>query len=152
MENVDNMEVSVEHYIYLSSLRELGIDVGTEFIANGWSNFFRRNVYDYPEMIKQLWKTISIYGEEIKGTVLGGKVFCKLETGFWGRCAKETDSKSVLHWKIDSSKMTDQARIMHQVLNKLIFQKLDSKDYVSALHELLLVNLLSQRKITTKNG
>lgn len=43
--------------------------------------------------------------------------------------------------------MTSQARITHQVLNILILHKLGSKDSISALHEFLQVNLLSQRKI-----
>lgn len=49
--------------------------------------------------------------------------------------------------KIISSKMTDKARVLHQVPNKMIIRKVGSKDFVSGLHEFLLTHLLTYRKV-----
>lgn len=43
--------------------------------------------------------------------------------------------------------MTDKARIIHQILNKIVLHKLGSKDSVFANYEFLLINILSGRKV-----
>lgn len=74
MENANNMDVNVEHYVILSWLGQLGIDIVSNFLTAGWNNFFRGNVMVYPELIRLFWKTINFFEEEIRGTIPGKEI------------------------------------------------------------------------------
>lgn len=74
MENANNMEVNVEHYVILSWLGQLGIDIVSNFLTAGWNNFFRGNVMVYPELIRLFWKTINFFEQEIRGTIPGKEI------------------------------------------------------------------------------
>lgn len=43
--------------------------------------------------------------------------------------------------------MTNKARVLHQILNKMIIHKFGSRDFVSGLHDFILVHLLSFMRI-----
>lgn len=74
MENADNMEVNVEHCIVLPLLRQLGIDLASNFVVASWNNFFKGSVHVYPELVRQLWRTNSIIENAVKGIVLGREI------------------------------------------------------------------------------
>lgn len=81
IENIDNMEISVEDCLDLFVLAELGIDISGEVFTAGWENFFGTQVEVYLELVKQFWKTMKIEDSRLKGTV-PGKVIGVIEVSY----------------------------------------------------------------------
>lgn len=110
---------------------------------------------------------ITVIKNEIRGTVLGREIIISEVTlSTTTRCESEGVHYAP-NWKLDyegdvsrsllvnqshqgkftASKMTNKSRIIHQILNTIFLHKLGSKDSVSATHEFLLINILTERKV-----
>lgn len=172
--NPDIAEIGMEHHFDLNVLKESGVDVSWYIKAAGWEGYFSELTPVYPDLDREFWKTPVITASEVKGTMLNTKVVVSEatiattincpQTGLTQEDKWEEDlggqeftfdilmrANTIRQPKWILSRMKDDARVLHQILNMAILHKVSSKDNISMSHKFYLCHLLTEAPINLPN-
>lgn len=172
--DINSLEIRMEHHFDLNILKEYNVDVSNYIKAAGWEGYFSKPVSMFPDLIRAFWRQPTITATDVKAMVLNTKVIVseatiataincpqsgltlndKWEEDLGGEevmvdILMRPDTGDKAEWK--AANMKDEARVLHQILNKAIIHKSGSKNNIFMTHKFCLCHLFIEAAVNMPN-